>query len=194
MGDLSANFVSLRDAAWLKIRVAARICADSTTAQQVQMYLEKGETITALAATSSDIVGGNTSISTQLRKASESLGKIRFELSKTRGACQDIKAAGEIANALAILTEWKDGKRTPAEAARAFDQLFGGAARFAEKLPSPLKQYALILKQISISNFFSNMQNLMDPEGDTPRGRELRRVMRELEEQDSGGPSLRSLP
>lgn len=179
MAELIADLASLRDAIWLKIRGTAERCSDSTTLAQVSDYLEKGEQYSSYAATATDFAGGDPNLRASLQKASDSIGKVRGGLEKFSGGCHDIKAAAEISDAIAVLNAWSEGRKSPAEAAKAFDKLFGATARFAEKLPAPINQYALILKQISISNFFSTMQNLMDPEGDHPRGRALRDAMRE---------------
>ncbi|HET8699689.1 MAG TPA: hypothetical protein VFO94_19555, partial [Gammaproteobacteria bacterium] len=83
------------------------------------------------------------------------------------------------------------GSRTGTKAAEAFDKLFGGVARYAEKLPGPVSAYAKVLDQISVSQFFTNMQALGDSRvGNntrTPTGRQMKEVLDELDRQSRGG-------
>ena len=89
----------------------------------------------------------------------------------------DVSAACEISEAIAVLNQWNvSGSSVRNEdAAKAFDQLFGGAARYFEKLPFPASAYAQILKTVRDNNFFTNMSKLLDSENpNTPAGQQLR--------------------
>lgn len=181
MADLVSSIVKMRDTAWLRIKTAAKICADSTTLEQTIQYLQKGETLSLVAARASEFSSRDQKIRPKLETASSALKEIHTKLSKAHGICQDITAASEIARAIAVLTEWRDGKRTSAEGAQAFDLLFGGASRFAEKLGPPLSAYSLILKQAAISKFFTNIEELGDPlRRNTPSGNELRKIWSQM--------------
>jgi len=77
-----------------------------------------------------------------------------------------VSAACEIGQAVAVLNAWggRGSQVTDAEAAKAFDKLFGAAARFFEKLPPPANSYAGVLKEISRASFFENMRVKLNPE------------------------------
>lgn len=90
-------------------------------------------------------------------------------------------AACDIADAIVVLNHcWlsHDKGCSEADAARAFDKLFGGAGRYMEALPPPLNQYARIFHEIAQDNFFANMQRAMNPLY-TSEGPQLRAAMNE---------------
>jgi hypothetical protein len=105
-------------------------------------------------------------------------------IQKGKGAVGDVNSACEISKAVDVLNQWTlDGSKVSnQDAAKAFDQLFGGAANYFEKLPPPVNAYARVLSSIAEFKFFSNMQNIMDPESpNTPRGRVLREVWNSID-------------
>lgn len=91
----------------------------------------------------------------------------------------DLRAVSQIHEAIKVLNQ--PGVIAPGSklAAKAFGQLFVGAGRFAAKLPPPANIYAPFLQRCG--DFFVNMQGLLDPEGPTPRGRQLREIMQEID-------------
>lgn len=176
------NLKNAADHLWHKTNSTAGFCSANITT--IHDYLEKGETYARRAGQLSDFVAGNSEVANQLKKGADAIGQIKKPVSAAKNICANYRAAQDLSDALFILNQWV---KTPpgvdnATAAKAFDKLFGAAGQFADKLPVPLKSYALILNQISISSFFSNMQRIMDPESDaTPRGRVLHRIMEEMD-------------
>ena len=107
-------------------------------------------------------------VSTDLANSAQALGQAGDKLAEASAALQgsvkvagDVSAACEIAQAVGVLNAWTlNGSQVSAEdAAKAFDKLFGGTARYFEKVPF-LKFYAAIFTEIGKDNFFSNMQKL----------------------------------
>jgi hypothetical protein len=168
---------NLFDGLWVKLRNKPGICAPTPKLEEIEEYLKKGQQYTVAASMSIEFTSVAPDVAQKLKSAAESINSVREGIAKYNNAAKDMSATCEIAQAIEVLNKWAERKVGNAEAAKAFDKLFGGAARFAEKLPGPLKQYAMILRQIALSQFFSNMQNLLDPEGNHPRGRALKEVM-----------------
>src|SRR5262245_60736841 len=160
MSDMNAAKNQL-DKLWYKVKVTAGYCAANADLKNIQEYLQKGEDYTKYAYYMME--GGAAS---ELQKASETIGKVRKGVKAGRQVCIDIAAVGEISDAIDVLNGWVENPRRISnhEAAAAFDKLFGGIGALAEKLPTPFNQYAKILKQISISKFFTNTQEMMDLE------------------------------
>jgi len=101
-------------------------------------------------------------------------------MSKGSNAAGDVSAACEISEAISVLNDWSNSKASSQQAAKAFDQLFGGAARYMGKLPFPANAYAKLLAGIKDYNFFSNMQKTMDIENpNSPEGRQLQELERQ---------------
>ena len=163
---LPDSVTNLLDRVWLRAKTTAGLCAPS--AATVETYLEKGEQYTERAYYVTEITNVDPSIAGKLKDAAESIGRIRKGVSKVKGTCLDVKAVGEIGDAVAILNVWVEqpngGKVSTQEAAQAFDQLFHGTARFASKLPPPFNAYADVLETIGISGFFSGMEKKLNPE------------------------------
>ena len=164
-----------------KAYAVAGICS-SPNLEQVRDLLEHGEKLTEKAkqttefASAAGVLGEG---GEKLAGAADAINDIVQKGSKVAG---DVGAACEISEAIEVLNRWSvpNSRVSNQDAAKAFDQLFGGAARYMGKLPFPANQYAKLLEAIKQYNFFSNMQKLMDPENpDTPAGRALRDAMQE---------------
>ena len=86
-------------------------------------------------------------------------------VAKGSGFSGDISAACEISEAVSVLNDWAlpNTRVSPQDAAKAFDRLFGGAARYMSKLPFPANTYAQLFSAIREYSFFSNMQKMLDP-------------------------------
>jgi hypothetical protein len=164
-----------------KAKKIAGVC-DSPSLENVRDLLEHAEQITNRAKTTAEFAN----YTQVLGKAGEDLGgaanavdKLVKQGNKVTG---DVSAACEISDAVKDLMDWGEpgSKTSSKDAAKAFDKLFGGASRYMGKLPFPASSYADILSAIGKNNFFSNMQNIMDPESpDTPRGRMMREAMKQ---------------
>jgi hypothetical protein len=167
---------------WHKAHVVAGIC-DSPNLGQVRDLLEHGEQMTKRAKTAADFAKFTQVLGQageDLSGAADAIDKIGKQGSKVAG---DVSAACEISEAVTVLMDWGSpgSRKSSPDAAKAFDKLFGGAARYMGKLPFPANQYAEILSAVSKYSFFSNMQNIMDPESpDTPRGRQMRELNKEM--------------
>lgn len=175
------NVKNAVDHMWFKTNATAGFCSNNI--ETMYGYLDKGEKYSLRASQLANFVVDKPEVANQLKKGADAIGKIKKPVSLAKNACSNLRTAQEISDAIYVLNQWV---KTPpgvdnAAAAKAFDKLFGGAAKLAENIPGPAKEYARILEQISISGFFSNMQKIMDPESKfTPRGRALKSVMEDL--------------
>ena len=152
----------------------------SPTLEQMKDVLEHASSITERAkrvtgfAAKANVLG---EAAEKLDKAAEQLNSLVEKGDKVAG---DMTAACQIVEAVEVLNQWTldSASVSNQEAAKAFDKLFGGAARFFKKLPWPASAYADIFAEIAKDNFFSRMQDLMDPESpNTPRGRAMREAL-----------------
>ena len=166
MGDSWSDSVKKRiENTFHRAHLIAGICS-SPTLEQVKDLLEHAEALTGKAKT----VTGFVSQSQALGEAGEALDGAVEKLNKlVEGGTKlsgDMSAACEISEAVEILNDWNtpNSRVSNQEAAKAFDKLFGGAARYFAKLPFPASAYAQILDGIAKYNFFSSMQQKLDPE------------------------------
>ena len=175
----------------VKARLGPIINGCAPSLEETKQNLKEAEKLVRRARQTSSFVRQSPKIPPQLDRAHKAISRIEKGISKLSKVTGDVSAACEIAAALSILDEWTAGDRTDADAAEAFDKLFGSVARFAEKLPPPLNQYAQILKQISITRFFSNMQRLGHSRAgantSTPTGRQLHKIMEGIERDSRPG-------
>lgn len=159
-----------------RANVLAGVCA-SPTLEQVRDLLEHAENVTKKAKTAAVFANSIDA----LGDAGEALGgavdKINDIVEKGANAVADASAACQISEAVSILNAWKKGKASDEDAAKAFDKLFGGAARFMSKLPFPASQYAQILAAVGKYSFFANMRKQLDPMT-TSEGSQLRQLER----------------
>lgn len=171
---------SIIDHGWYKLRAKAHMCATNADIEGTKARLEQAEKLTKYAYGVASFTAANPGVADQLKRAADGLETINGGISKAVDVCQDIAAIGQIKDSVDALNVWAalpPGKGNAAAAA-AFDNLFGGVARFAGKLPPPLNFYGKLFEQIGISKFFGNMQSLMDPESpNTPKGRALKEIM-----------------
>jgi len=167
---------------WHGAHVVAGVC-NSPSLDKVRDLLEHAEQLTTRAKTTADFANSAQILGQageQLSGAADAIDKLVGQGSKVTG---DISAACEISEAVSVLNDWASpGSRTNSQdAARAFDELFGGAARYMGKLPFPASSYAKLLSAVSDYSFFSNMQKKMDIENpDYPEGRQLKELNREM--------------
>lgn len=158
---------------------AAGIC-DSYTLDQTRDLLAHGASISQRAKTATAFLKYSDVLGSGGDKLAEAATKLDGLIKKGKGAVGDVSSACEISEAVDVLNQWTlDGSKVSSQdAAKAFDKLFGGAAHYFEKLPPPVNAYARVLSSIAEFKFFSNMQNIMDPESpNTPRGRQMRQVL-----------------
>jgi hypothetical protein len=162
-----------------KAHMVAGIC-NSPNLEQVKDLLEHGEQLTNRAKTTVDFANSAQILGQageRLGGAADAIDKLVSQGSKAAG---DISAACEISEAISVLNDWSNSKASSQEAAKAFDQLFGGAARYMGKLPFPANAYAKLLSAIHDYNFFANMQRTMDIENpNSPEGSQLRELERQ---------------
>lgn len=168
------------DHLWIRVRAKAGICRGIDIAT-MRDYLKKGKDYSKYAAYSGRFASLHPEHLQQFKKAADALDN----LSKTIKTVDDAAAAWQIADAICTLSKWvePDTRVTPAEAAKAFDQLFGGAANLANKLPGPLASFAKILSEISKQNFFAKMEQIGYGTGNvSPADRpQMERIMREID-------------
>jgi hypothetical protein len=169
------------DKLYHKLLATAGICAP--TMDQLKDYLEKSEQYTERARTLQNFISASPSLPNRLKSASEAISAIREHVETLQKRVGDVSAACEISSAIKTLNGWAaDPNGDSAVAAAAFDRLFGGIAHYAAKLPTPVGQYSKILEQLSISQFFTRMQDLMSPTGNTPRGRAMREALEAVDQ------------
>jgi hypothetical protein len=168
--------VDFMDTLWQKVKIATGACAGNVQLSDLHDYLEKGEQV----ARGASFIEKDATRAQKLTRGADALGGVRKGISTAQSVCMDAQAIVRIHEAIKVLNQ--PGVVTPGSkvAAEAFGQLFVGAGRFAAKLPPPANVYAQILE--NCGSFFVNMQALMDPESPyTPKGRQLREIMRSME-------------
>ena len=184
MSDL-LGISNIRDGLFHKIKSIAGICTPNL--KQTKDMLKKANEFVKKAHQTTSFISLHPDMPEQLRKANAAIGKVREGVSKLSKGANDVSAACEIGDAISTLNSWVEDKKTNAEAAAAFDKLFGGIANFASKLPPPTNAYADVLKGISVAKFFANMNRLGDSRAglnrSTPTGNQMADVMSELDRQ-----------
>lgn len=181
---------NVMDYLYYKVKATAGLC--TPTVDHLKDYLEKAKQYTEKAQQTSKFVSVSPGIPDQLTQANESIGGILESLDSVEKHAGDIGAACQISEALSVLNEWASNPNGDnAKAAAAFDKLFGGLSVYAAKLPAPANAYAKILNQISVSQFFTNMQRLGESRvggnTSTPTGKAMKDVLDELDRQGRGG-------
>jgi hypothetical protein len=162
-----------------KAQFVAGHCS-APTLEQVKDLLEHGSSLTEKAKRTTAFAKYSGILGTAGDKLDGAAESINDLMKRGSSAAGDMSAACEISEAISVLNQWNTsgGSASNQDAAKAFDQLFGGTARFFSKLPPPANVYANIFSEIAKNNFFSRMQDLMDPESpNTPSGRMMRDIM-----------------
>jgi hypothetical protein len=152
----------------------------SYDAEQVMHLMDYAASMTGRAKSVlafKDAIGTLTDAENQLQKA---VGDINAKLKKGEHLAADATAACAISAAIEVLRRW-DPQGDSADAAKAFDQLFGGVANFMGHLPFPLDQYKGIFEGIGKYGFFSHMRDLLTHGPGTSGDRVLREA-----EKDTG--------
>jgi hypothetical protein len=157
--------------------VVAGVCG-SPTLEQVKDLLEHAENVTKKAKTAAAFASSSDALGDAAETLAGAVDKINDIIEKGSNAVGDVSAACQISEAMSVLNDWTNGKAGSQDAAKAFDKLFGGAARFMGKLPFPANQYAQLLAAAAQYNFFANMQRQLDPMT-TSEGPQLRQLERE---------------
>jgi len=161
-----------------KAHMVAGIC-NSPNLEQVKDLLEHGEQLAKRAKTTVDFANSAQILGQGGERLGGAADAIDNLMSKGSNAAGDLSAACEISEAISVLNDWSNSKASSQQAAKAFDQLFGGAARYMGKLPFPANAYAKLLAGIKDYNFFSNMQKTMDIENpNSPEGSQLQQLER----------------
>ena len=145
-------------------------------------FLERGKQLADGAVFAASIGRASPDMAKDLQSAAEELGKMGKQVGDLKSKCTDIAALNDISQAIAVLNAWSasdigasSGEVGPKEAAAAFDMLFTGAARFAQKMPPPANFCASVLKALGDGHFFAKMQAVMDPSNpNLPGGRVMR--------------------
>jgi len=143
----------------------AGICT-SPTLEQVQDLLEHAEELVKRAKTVTAFANSVDALGDAGEKLAEATESLHGLVEKGAGIAGDVSAACEISDAVSVLNKWsmQDSGVTNEDAAKAFDQLFKGAAHFFKKLPRPWNEYARLFEEIGIVSFYSNMQGIFDPD------------------------------
>jgi uncharacterized protein YgbK (DUF1537 family) len=161
-----------------RTHVIAGICSPPTL-EQVRDLLEHAENVTKLPRTALTFANSVDALGNAGEKLGGAVDKINDLLEKGSSYVVDVNAACQISEAVSVLNDWTSGKTSNEFAAKAFDKLFGGAARFMGKLPFPANQYAKLLAEIGQYSFFANMQSKLDPMSSENEGAQLRQLDRE---------------
>lgn len=164
-----------------KAHLVAGICS-SPNLTQVKDLLEHAEQLTEKAksaAAFSNSIQVLGQAGDRLAGAADSINRL---VGAGAGATGDASAACEISEAVQVLNDWSlpNSRTTNQDVAKAFDKLFGSAARYMSKLPFPASTYAQLLSEIGRNSFFANMQRLLDPTNPSnPEGRQLYELERQ---------------
>jgi hypothetical protein len=156
MAENQTTIGDLWDEAWMKVRTIAGSCSASQGLEEIKDLLKKGQQYSDYASL---LTKGDES--SNLKSASEALGNGHDVLDKVKNLCLDVKAIGQIQDAMKVLNN-PDNMNPPNDAAaRAFGQLFVGAGRFLGKAGPPASVYAPILE--NAGDFFVNMKRAWEP-------------------------------
>jgi hypothetical protein len=160
----------------------AGVC-QSYTASQVADLLAHGASITSRASATAAFARYADVLGPGGAKLADAAGRLNKLAEGGAAVANDVKSACAISDAVSVLNKWTrpNSSISNDDAAKAFDQLFGGAATYFEKLPPPVNAYAQILSSVAEFNFFSNMRKKLDPEQRAAGGRQLREIMEGLE-------------
>jgi len=163
-------------------RLIAGVC-ESYTLTQARSLFEHASSITDRAKTAGAFAKYANVLGDAGSRYADAVKMIDDYAQKGNSVMVDTTSACEISDAIATLNRWTLDKTTVSnqQAAKAFDKLFGGTSTFFQKLPPPFNAYASVFANIAAFNFFSHMQDLLDPESpNTPRGRQLREIMKNI--------------
>lgn len=163
-----------------KLLSTAGLC--TPTLDHLGDYLDKAQEYTELASQTQSFVNVAADLPQQLKKASQAIEGVHSHVDSAATVIGDVRAACKISMAISVLNKWAtDPEANQREAAEAFDQLFGGVATFASKLPPPVNAWAKVLEQVSVARFFANMQRLgasrVGDDTSTPTGKAMREVL-----------------
>lgn len=145
-----------------RIKIWAGACAQSTELQNLKDAADKAQRAIQVAQGVAAFVKMNGDSAAKLGKASEAVGKVSETLGTINDVCLDIKAVGQIHDAIKVLNQDGIIQQDPDRAALAFGKLFAGFGRLANHLPPPANAYAKILE--GCGDFFYNMRQKLDPE------------------------------
>jgi hypothetical protein len=165
-----------------RAHIVAGVC-NSPTLEQVKDLLEHAEKLTEKAKSTTEFANSIQLLGQAGERLAGAADAIDGVTKKGNEVAGDVSAACEISEAVAVLNDWNspNSKTSSQDAAKAFDKLFGGAARYMEKLPFPANQYAQLLSAIAENSFFSRMQKTMDFTNDpnNPEGSQLLQLDRD---------------
>jgi len=143
-------------------------CKTYYTPEQVTDLLTYATSLTGRAKTAFQAAGAFRTLSKAEVELQKSVGEINEQLSEGKHFAAYASAACEISEAIGVLNAWDMQNNSPtgsAEAAKAFDRLFGGVAEFMGHLPFPLSLYKDTFEEIGKFSFFSSLQKQLDPGG-----------------------------
>jgi hypothetical protein len=162
--------------------MVAGICG-SPNLEQVKDLLEHAEQLTERAKSRTEFANATGMLGEGGEQLAGAASAIHDVAEKGSNFAGDVSAACEISEAIDVLNDWAlpNTRTSSQDAAKAFDRLFGGAARYMGKLPFPANQYAKLLAAVSDYNFFSHMQKTMDftNNPNNPEGRQLLELERQ---------------
>lgn len=145
-----------------RIKIWVGACAQSTELENLKDAAEKAQRAIQVAQGAAIFSKRNGDSAAKLGKASEAVGKVSETLGTINDVCLDIKAVGQIHEAIKVLNQDDMIQKDPDGAALAFGKLFAGFGRLANHLPPPANAYAQILE--GCGDFFYNMRQKLDPE------------------------------
>ncbi len=135
--------------------------------------LDYGRSLTGKAKTGFAIKGAFDTLSKAEQQLQSAVADIDAKLKEASHLAAIADAGCTIAGALTVLDSWDpqgNSHTSSADAAKAFDDLFGGVADFMSYLPAPLDQYKGIFEGIGKFGFFAHMQNKMISTGSETTG------------------------
>jgi hypothetical protein len=143
-------------------------CKTYYTPEQVTDLLTYATSLTGKAKTAFEVKGWFDTLSKAEAQLQKAVGDIDAKLKQAKHLAAIADAGCTIAAAIGVLETWDpqgNSRTSSADAAKAFDKLFGGVAHFMGYLPAPLNQYKSIFDGIAEYGFFSSLQAKLDPGG-----------------------------
>lgn len=144
---------------WVRVKRMAGQCAANTDLENLKDSVETAQGRINKVLIGGKIIQGDSRVFEKLTSANEALGAVGEALGKVQNVCLDIKAVGQIHEAMKVLEDDYAILNNPEAAARAFGQLFTGFGRLCRYLPSPAKEWGQFLE--GAGDFFVNWQRFV---------------------------------
>ena len=165
-----------------KANMLACRAVNSFTAEQVRDLMDHAASLTGRAKSAMAFKDAIWTLDKAEKELQQAVEDINRKLKEGKKLAAHAAAGCEIKSAIEVLNTWDpqgNSGTSSADAAKAFDRLFGGVASFMHYLPAPLDQYEAVFKDIGKYGFFSNMRDLLTHGPGTSGDRVLREAEKE---------------